>query len=314
MTDGPTEPALPPAYQAVHAALHRLVEAQRQLRWRRSVDAIIATEEQHLRELWLQLHRERADVQALESLTLRSMRSRLRRSHRHDVAAERADVRAVETEIGLRLDAIDALAASPGRPTLDHAIEAVEQTRSDLDDALAWWRAEHVAAETSLGLRLIDLDRLVAHLEALRREVHEALDVTRLAVAALMTAGDLFPAQPSVRRPQRLRTPRVDAIADVHRWLVELRAELADLHEVEPPPVDGPEIVLPALDIGPDDIVEDWMVGNRVVATTVSVEASLVRVQRVADRLCDLAGWLDEQIEARELEGKRLLVEHPGVV
>ncbi|MEM9565545.1 MAG: hypothetical protein AAGA93_23180 [Actinomycetota bacterium] len=314
MADGPSEPPLPPAYQAVHAALHRVVEAQRQLRWRRSVDAIIAAEEQRLRELWLRLRHERADVEALESLTLRSMRSRLQRSHRVDVAAERADVRAIEDEIAMRLDAIDAVGASPGRPTLAQAMEAVDQAKTDLDDALAWWRAEHVAAGTALGLRLLDLDRLVAYLEALRREVNEAIDVTRLAIAALMTAGDLFPSRMTTRRSARPDTPRIDAIANVQRWLVELRAELADLHELQPPLVDGPEIVLPSPNIGPDDIVEDWIVGNRLVATTMAVEASLVRVQRVADQLRDLAAWLDDEIEASQRKGRRLLVEHPGVV
>lgn len=313
MTDRPTEPPLPPAYQAVHAAHQRLAEAGRQLRWRRSVDAGVAVEEERLRRLWLQLEREQADVEALESLSFHSIQSRLRRSHDTDLANERADVEAVETEIALRLDAIDALHASPGRSTVADAIQAVEQAEKDLGEAMAWWRAEHIAARSQLGLRLAALDHSAAYLHALRREMHEALDVARLASAALATARRSL-ASRSVVALTRREPERAKAITNAQRWLLELRAELADIGELQAPEVDGPEIVLPSLSIGPDDIFSDWFADDRVIATTISVDATLARVRRVADGLSACTDRLDAQIDAIEREARDLVLSHPGVI
>lgn len=308
------EPPRPPAYEAVHAAHHRLAEAERQLRWRRAVDTAIEVEEQQLGALWLQLDQERAEVEALESPTLRSIRARFRRSHDADLATEQADVQAVEAEIAARLDAIDAIDASPGQSTVDGAIEAVEQARTDLGDAMAWWRAEHLAANTPLGVRLVDLDRLATYLHSLRRESHEALDVSRLTIAALITARRLLSQRTLPVLVGRSERARLEAIAKVQRWLLELRAELSDLGRLEPPEVDGPELTLPSLHIGPGDILDDWIVDNRVLATTVSVDASLARVHRVAAGLGELATQLDTQIDALDQESWDLLLEHPGTV
>lgn len=314
MADGSTEPPLPPAYQAVHAAHQRLADATRHHRWRSSVDAAIADEEERLRPLWQQLQEERADVEALEGRTLRSMRSRLRRSLDDDLVAEQADVRTVEAEIALRLAAIDAIDASPGRSTIEGAARAIDQARRDLHEAMAWWRNEHIAARSPLGIRLVELDHLAAYLHALRRELHEALDVARLATAALVTARRAVSSRSLTSILGRGDPAQAEAIANVQRWLLELRAELADLREVEPPRVDGPEITLPGLHIGPGDVFDDWIVDNRVVASTTTIDATLIRVGRVATGLAEFVTRLDALIDAVQRQGWDLLLQHPGVI
>lgn len=317
---------LPASYQALVDARENLSRMEHHVARLTSLEAEIGREQDRLRHLEEQLARERADVDALTSLSLRSVLARLRGTTDEQLASEQADVQAVELELGVRREALDQLLGDTAGATAESARARLPGARRRFDDALMQWEAEQVAAESPVGLELGRLGQNQAVLQAQLQEVDEARTAGQHADAALAEAERTLSSAANWSTYDTFfgggmisgmtKHNRIDEaaqqVAAAQHWMLRLNAELADLSQPPLPTIDAPSATLRTMDVWFDNLISDWMVHDRVKASQSSITASRTNVARVMAGLDEqrqrLVGRLVELGEARTA----LLLQLPG--
>ena len=330
MTDRPSEPDLPPEYVAVHRAVHRLTRAEGEYRRRLAIEQAMLDEQGRIEMLRVRLRGEQAEVEEAERRAGRRSLGPVKRRRRRHLAAERADVEAIRSELTARLAGWQELSMSLGPAPGPDRRAGIVAAEAELDAALAAWQAAHQAAGTALGRRLEVLDRQAGELAALLAEVDEAVTLAEQAETSLLHAADAVLNtttlwDPSTRKAlgpwltlffrHRPSSAAAEiAVGRLQRWLLHLDGELADLRRPVPTELAPPAELALALEGWASEAYSSRLVHGPIALPLTTVADCRDLLIELREGLATYGRLLRDLAVGVEERRRTALLQHPGIV
>ncbi|NNE12622.1 MAG: hypothetical protein HKN41_10325 [Ilumatobacter sp.] len=291
----------------------------------------IAAEQRVCQVLTRRLRDERADVDALQGASIRSVLARLRGHHDELLEQEQAEVAEVELELATHREAVQRLTPE-FEQVRDRGLQ-LDEAEARLADALER-RAAQLAADPSTSAEFDAVDRrLEVERDALtqfrdaRLAALGALGAIERAIESMSTAKDLanldvFTSSRSLAHRgadlvSSLKHDQLDAsverLAEVHAALLQLRPHLSLVStRVRQPDLSMPSTRLATFDRWFDDVFSDLKSRRRIVGSVKDLERSREQVGAVAEELTEYERVSEQRVAAAQAEHDALLRRETG--
>ncbi|MFV0634203.1 hypothetical protein [Demequina sp.] len=310
-----TEPSLVALSAAVHTAAEARARRQQLAARLKVTQALVASRHEELATLENTLHVEQEDVRRLEHLSPTKIWAALRGNTEDRLSVERAEADAAALAVAAARKRLDSAMADDARVREEY--DALRDADGAYARALAVYEVALQEAGSQHATDLAEIARELGVAEERQREITEAVDTLRGAIAALdraqstlSSAGgwstyDTFFGGGLVT--DMVKHSKINdataAFADANRALERLSVELADLDVAS---VNGVEMstTLGVFDVAFDNIISDWMVKDRISQAKASAEDIRRRLdtlgQELAARAQDNASRVSHLLERRE--------------